>query len=69
MGVGVEQWAFRNRDLHWLKQMCKSNEPCVNPGLYAIVGAAACLGGVTRVTVSLVVVMLEVTGGLYFCNN
>ena len=29
-----------------------------------MVGAAAALGGVTRMTVSLVVIMFEVTGGL-----
>jgi H+/Cl- antiporter ClcA len=31
------------------------------------VGAAAVLAGVTRSTVSLVVIMLEVTGGLEYC--
>ncbi|KAI8344822.1 chloride channel [Chlamydoabsidia padenii] len=34
---------------------------CVIPGVYAMVGAAACLAGVTRTTVSLVVIMFELT--------
>ncbi|CAF1586309.1 unnamed protein product, partial [Adineta ricciae] len=36
------------------------------PGLYAVVGACAFLGGVSRMTVSLVVIMSEVTGGLSY---
>ncbi|SAL99342.1 hypothetical protein [Absidia glauca] len=38
-----------------------SSGECVIPGVYAMVGAAACLAGVTRTTVSLVVIMFELT--------
>ncbi|RAL58489.1 hypothetical protein DID88_005193 [Monilinia fructigena] len=40
--------------------------PCVTPGTYAIIGAAAALGGVTRMTVSIVVIMFELTGALTY---
>jgi len=36
----------------------------VYPGVYSMLGAAAVLGGVCRVTISLVVIMFELTGGL-----
>jgi len=35
----------------------------IDPGVYSMVGAAAALGGVSRMTISLVVIMLELTGG------
>jgi chloride channel 3/4/5 len=47
---------------------CVGRSPtlCVSPRVYAIVGAAGMLAGVMRITVSLVVIMLEVTGGLEY---
>ena len=67
MGIGVEQLVYSYRDMlpMWLQTECAQNESCIMPGLYAMVGAAACLGGVTRMTVSLVVIMFELTGKLY----
>jgi len=38
----------------------------VNPGTYSMVGAVAVLGGVTRMTVSLAVIMYEITGATNF---
>ena len=67
MGIGVEQLVYSYRDMlpMWLQTECAQNESCIMPGLYAMVGAAACLGGVTRMTVSLVVIMFELTGELF----
>ena len=45
---------------------CEPDMPCVTPGTYAIIGAASALGGVTRMTVSLVVIMFELTGALTY---
>lgn len=39
---------------------------CVIPGVYAMIGAAATLAGVTRTTVSLAVIMFELTGTLNY---
>ncbi|ESN92810.1 hypothetical protein HELRODRAFT_108181 [Helobdella robusta] len=66
VGMGVEQLAFANQDHYIFKEMCTSGHTCVTPGLYAMVGACAALGGVTRMTVSLVVIMFELTGGLQY---
>ncbi|KXS18389.1 hypothetical protein M427DRAFT_109590 [Gonapodya prolifera JEL478] len=45
---------------------CAKETICVTPGTYAMVGAAASLAGVTRMTVSLAVIMFEVTGALTY---
>uniref|UniRef100_A0A671V4V3 Chloride channel protein n=1 Tax=Sparus aurata TaxID=8175 RepID=A0A671V4V3_SPAAU len=66
LGVGMEQLAYYNHDSFIFKGWCSPGADCITPGLYAMVGAAACLGGVTRMTVSLVVIMFELTGGLEY---
>ncbi|KAF8757227.1 chloride channel [Rhizoctonia solani] len=60
VGLGVQH-------LHWthpslpIFDVCKGDLYCVNPGVYAMVGAAAALSGVTRTTISLAVIMFELT--------
>lgn len=65
MGIIVEQIvvARLTPSSPFYKRLCKPGHPCIDAGLYAVVGAAACLGGVTRATVSLVVIMIELIGG------
>lgn len=46
--------------------VCDGDMDCVVPGLYAMVGAAAALSGVTRTTVSLSVIMFELTDTLTY---
>uniref|UniRef100_A0AAY4D5T7 Chloride channel protein n=1 Tax=Denticeps clupeoides TaxID=299321 RepID=A0AAY4D5T7_9TELE len=66
LGVAVEQLAYYHHDWVIFRGWCSPGADCITPGLYAMVGAAACLGGVTRMTVSLVVIMFELTGGLEY---
>ncbi|KAK1998497.1 voltage gated chloride channel [Colletotrichum falcatum] len=46
--------------------VCKPDEPCITPGTYAFLGAAAALSGIMHITVSVVVIMFELTGALTY---
>ncbi|ODQ78188.1 hypothetical protein BABINDRAFT_162859 [Babjeviella inositovora NRRL Y-12698] len=45
---------------------CSESNTCVSPGSYAVVGAAASVTGVTKMTASVVVIMFELTGALTY---
>jgi chloride channel 3/4/5 len=45
---------------------CRDVPICVVPGVYAIIGSAAVMTGVTRATLSVVVIIFEITGGLEY---
>ncbi|XP_034255986.1 H(+)/Cl(-) exchange transporter 5 isoform X3 [Thrips palmi] len=66
VGVGMEQLAYNYPSIWLFSGECSTGKDCITPGLYSMVGAAAVLGGVTRMTVSLVVVMFELTGGVRY---
>lgn len=65
LGMLMQQW-HRSFPGAWLFLSCTRDGDCVTPGVYAVIGAAAALSGVTRMTVSLVVIMFELTGALTF---
>lgn len=45
---------------------CEPDVPCITPGTYAFLGAAAALSGIMHITVSVVVIMFEITGALTY---
>uniref|UniRef100_V5EZW5 Chloride channel protein n=1 Tax=Kalmanozyma brasiliensis (strain GHG001) TaxID=1365824 RepID=V5EZW5_KALBG len=64
---GILVKALHNAYPHWsLFSACQPDVPCITPGTYAFLGAAAALAGVTRITVSVVVIMFELTGALTY---
>ncbi|KAG0042965.1 hypothetical protein BGZ83_011991 [Gryganskiella cystojenkinii] len=66
VGLGM-QWLIVKYPEHQVFQVCEGESmDCIIPGLYAMIGAAACLAGVTRMTVSLVVIMFELTGAMTY---
>ncbi|KAI2636434.1 chloride channel [Hypomontagnella submonticulosa] len=65
VGIIMEIWQ-RNNPTFFAFSTCDPGRPCVTPGVYAMIGAAATLAGVTRMTVSIVVIMFELTGALTY---
>ncbi len=45
---------------------CEPDVPCITPGTYAFLGAGAALSGIMHITVSVVVIMFELTGALSY---
>lgn len=65
VGIIMEIWQTSYPDFVAFLS-CEQDVACVIPGTYAIIGAAAALAGATRMTVSIVVIMFELTGALTY---
>ena len=65
VGIIVQVWQS-NHSNALIFATCEPDISCITPGTYAIIGAAAALAGVTRMTVSIVVIMFELTGALTY---
>ncbi|CAD6905096.1 unnamed protein product [Tilletia controversa] len=66
VGLLVQYLQWTNSDHPFFGWCEASDKACIVPGIYAMVGAAATLSGVTRTTVSLAVIMFELTGTLTY---
>ncbi|KAJ1730513.1 Structural maintenance of chromosomes protein 3 [Coemansia sp. Benny D160-2] len=65
--VGMVVQALYERHPAWrLFSACKPDVPCITPGVYALVGAASMLAATTRMTVTIVVIMFELTDALIY---
>ncbi|PGH26869.1 hypothetical protein AJ80_01451 [Polytolypa hystricis UAMH7299] len=45
---------------------CEPDVPCITPGTYAFLGAGAALSGIMHLTISVTVIMFEITGALTY---
>ncbi|KAJ2601178.1 Structural maintenance of chromosomes protein 3 [Coemansia sp. RSA 1722] len=62
----VVQTLYENHP-HWrIFRACKPDVPCITPGVYALVGAASMLSATTRMTVTVVVIMFELSDALIY---
>jgi chloride channel 3/4/5 len=65
VGLIVEVWQREHPNFIAFAS-CEPDKQCVTPGTYAVIGAASALAGATRMTVSIVVIMFELTGALTY---
>ncbi|GAA98233.1 uncharacterized protein L969DRAFT_93159 [Mixia osmundae IAM 14324] len=63
LGILLAKWQREQAHL-WIFSSCPADGACISPSVYAVLGSAAALAGVTRMTVSLVVIVMELTGAV-----
>jgi chloride channel 3/4/5 len=66
IGILVKAMQVSYPNAPWFVGTCQPDAPCITPGTYAFLGAGAALGGITGLTVTVVVIMFELTGALTY---
>ena len=65
--VGIlVQWLHESFPDAQFFSACEPDVPCITPGTYAFLGAAGALSGIMHITISVVVIMFELTGALTY---
>ncbi|KAK6459212.1 voltage-gated chloride channel [Scheffersomyces xylosifermentans] len=65
LGIIVDSY-YQNHKDSFIFQNCSATGRCIIPGTYAFLGAAAGLSGITDLTVTVVIIMFELTGALRY---
>ncbi|EGG12071.1 uncharacterized protein MELLADRAFT_22927, partial [Melampsora larici-populina 98AG31] len=63
VGIFMNAWQ-QSYPSFWLFGACPPEGACISPQVYAVIGAASAVGGLTRMTISLVVIIFELTGAV-----
>ncbi|ETI21537.1 hypothetical protein G647_07884 [Cladophialophora carrionii CBS 160.54] len=62
----IVQWLHESFPDSQFFSACQPDVPCITPGTYAFLGAGAALSGIMHLTISVTVIMFELTGALTF---
>ncbi|KEF53403.1 chloride channel, other eukaryote [Exophiala aquamarina CBS 119918] len=62
----IVQWLYERFPESQFFASCQPDVPCITPGTYAFLGAGAALSGIMHLTISVTVIMFELTGALTY---
>ncbi|KIV93498.1 hypothetical protein PV10_04709 [Exophiala mesophila] len=62
----IVQWLYETFPDSQFFASCQPDVPCITPGTYAFLGAGAALSGIMHLTISVTVIMFELTGALTY---